>query len=233
MYKIIKLRGSIFCPPIKYSKSFVAELVNELHDFTPMLIRDNSMISSIMEWQLISPDNNENLVFSNNKIDFIKNVDYDVKDTKNNEFVERCISIFKKIMEIKKYECTRMALAPTVLISNNNSVNDLKFLFDKIFNIHLFKENELSTSNISQVYRIPENLKEVNIIMNYVVNFHSENTIIIENGKNILREQYMVDFDINTFANPQYRFDIESVMDFYHKSITFFYSFYDAYLNEK
>ena len=73
MYKIIKLRGSIFCPPIKYSKSFVAELVNELHDFTPMLIRDNSMISSIMQWQLISPDNNESLVFSNNKIDFIKN----------------------------------------------------------------------------------------------------------------------------------------------------------------
>lgn len=227
MYNIKSLRGTIFCPPIQYSKEFVANLGSVVEGYLPILIRDNNSLPIFPVWQLSSPDERELLSFNGEKIDLIHMVESEINDEQVNTFCQRCKVVFGRIMELTGNPSTRIALAPTVIVAENG-VRPTN-LFNRLFNIHELDGVELDSSNLSQVYRVEKMIVEKSVTINFVANFKAENELItIGNGKQ-LRVRYVCDFDINTMPLPQYRFNNAEVNGFFDSVPVYFSQFYSKY----
>ena len=230
MYNIKNLRGTIFCPPIKYTKEFVASLADVVNDYVPVIVRDNGALPVLPIWQLSSPDEKELLLFNGEKVDLVQIIEGEINDDKIYLFAERCKLVFSKIMEITGYVCTRIALAPSVIITEKGTRPSI--LYNKLFSINLFDGVQLDTSNLSQVYRVDKIINNKQIKFNFVANFHMENELVNVGGVNQMRERYMGDFDINTMVNPEYRFSDTDVKEFFNISPSLFTAFYNVYLGE-
>jgi hypothetical protein len=229
MYNIKTLRGTIFCPPIQYSKDFVASLAPIVEGYLPILVRDNNTLPIFPVWQLSSLDEKELLAFNGEKIDLISVVESEINDEQVRAFCERCKVVFGKIMELTGNPSTRMALAPTVVITQNGSrPTDL---YNRIFNVHEFDGVELDSSNLSQVYRVEKMIGEKNVIINFVSNFKAENELITTGNGNQIRVRYLCDFDVNTMPLPQYRFNKADVEVFFDSAPTYFSRFYNKYFD--
>lgn len=226
MYNIKTFRGTIFCSPIKYSKDFVASLGEMCDGYLPIIVRDNSFLPELPVWQLSSPDEKEKIMFNGEKIDLIQIVDGIVDDETVRTFSERCKMIFSKIMEVTSYSCTRIALAPSVVVTENEVSSSP--LYNRLFAIRMFQDTHLNSSNLTQVYKVNKQLGEKEITINHVVNFHAERELV----DNQIRDRYMGDFDINTMFNPRYMFSIDDVNQFFDFAFSNFKEFYNLYFAE-
>lgn len=223
MYNIKTFRGTIFCAPIKYSKEFVAALGDLIEGYLPVIVRDNGALPVLPVWQLSSPDEKEAILFNGEKIDLVQIVEGTVDNEALHVFSERCKVVFSKILEVTGYPCTRVALAPSVIVTENGVSS--ASLYDRLFAIREFQGSHLDSSNLSQVYRVNKNLGAKEIKINHVVNFHADSELVI----NQIRERYIGDFDINTMMNPEYKFsrdDVSAFFDFASDSFTAFYNLY-------
>lgn len=223
MYNIKTFRGTIFCTPIKYSKEFVAALGDMIEGFLPVIVRDNGVLPVLPVWQLSSPDEKEAILFNGEKIDLVQIVEGTVDNDALHIFSERCKVVFSKILEITGSSCTRVALAPSVIVTENGVSS--ASLYNRLFAIREFQGNCLDSSNLSQVYRVNKNFGSKEIKINHVVNFHANSELVI----NQIRERYIGDFDINTMMNPEYKFsrdDVSAFFDFASDSFTAFYNLY-------
>ena len=230
MYNIKILRGTIFCPPIKYTRDFVNSLVGVVDDYVPILVRDNNALPIMPTWQLISPDEKDYLAFNGDKIDLIRIVNSIMDDFSLTAFTERCKAVFGKILKVTGNLCTRIALAPTVIITENG--NKPTSLYSKIYNINAFQGTPLATSSLSQVFRIDKSIEGKDVKINLVANFHPENEMVNNDGVNQLKEYYLCDFDVNTMVNPNYKFNVAGVNDFFDIAPDCFKLFYSLYLSE-
>lgn len=226
MYNIKTFRGTIFCAPIKYSKEFVAALGDLIGGYLPIIVRDNSALPVLPVWQLSSPDEKEAILFNGEKIDLVQIVEGIVDNDALRVFSERCKVVFSKILEISGYSCTRIALAPSVIVTENGFSS--ASLNNRLFAIREFQGNSLDSSNLSQVYRINKNLGVKEIKINHVVNFHADSELVI----NQIRERYIGDFDINTMVNPEYKFSIDDVSAFFDFASESFTAFYNLFFPE-
>ncbi len=230
MYNIKTLRGTIFCPPIKYSRDFVSSLSDLTEGYTPVLIRDNGA-QPLPVWQLLSPDEKEVIQFNNgDKIDLVQVVENNENDARIHEFSERCKMVFEKILVIKESPCTRIALAPSIIITEKG-VSSVS-LYKRVFAIRDFQGANLESGNLSQVYRVNQYFDTREIKINHVVNFHAESELVPISGVNQIRERYIGDFDINTMVNPEYKFSIDNVKTFFDFATTNFIAFYNLYFPE-
>ena len=227
MYNVKTLRGTIFIAPIKYSKEFVAGLNSVLADYMPVLVRDANILPVLPSWQMTSPDESEVLLFNGDKIDLVKNVNSDVDDAFMASFSEHCKAVFVKIMELTGYVCSRIALAPSVVISENATRPDA--LYERLFGIKEFQNARPDISNVSQVFRVIKSIGGKDIKINHVANFHVENDVVTVNGRNQLRERYLCDFDINSMVDPNYRFGVEDVKEFFTVIPASFKDYFNLY----
>lgn len=223
MYNIKTLRGTIFCPPTKYTKEFVASLGNLCEGYLPVIVRDNGALPVFPIWQLSSPDDKEAILFNGEKIDLVQVVGNEIDDAAVHAFSERCKIVFSKILELKSRPCTRIALAPSVIITDKG-VNSTP-LYNRLFAIRVFDGSNLESSDLSQVYRINKTLGTNEVKINHVANFHAESELVI----NQIHERYMGDFDINTMVNPDYKFTIDDVKAFFDFATNSFNAFYKLY----
>ena len=227
MYYIKTLRGTIFCPPIQYSKEFVANLGAIVEGYLPILIRDNNALPIFPVWQLSSPDEKELLAFNGEKIDLISVVESEINDEQVSAFCERCKVVFGRIMELMGNPITRIALAPTVVITENGVRPTA--LYNSLFNVHEFDGVELDSSNLSQVYRVEKAIGEQKVKINFVANFKAENELITTGNGNQLRVRYVCDFDVNTMPLPQYKFNYADVSGFFDSVPAYFAHFYNKF----
>lgn len=227
MYNIKTLRGTIFCPPIQYSKEFVASLSGIIDGYLPILIRDNNALPVFPVWQLSSIDGKELLAFNGEKIDLISVVESDINDEQVSAFCERCKAVFGRIMELTGNPSTRIALAPTVVVSENGARPTE--LYNRLFNVHEFDGVELDSSNLSQVYRVAKMIGEKSVTINFVANFKAENEFIPIGNGNQLRVRYVCDFDLNTMPLPQFRFNIADVKIFFDSATAYFSQFHNRF----
>lgn len=229
MYKIKNIRGTIFCPPVKYTKEIVSSLAEILNDYTPVLVRDSSLppFVTIPTWQMIAPDESEVLFCNGDKIDLIKNYGVEIDDAEITKFANHCKDVFSKIMEQTGYACSRVAIAPTVIVTENGVRPD--DLYHRLFGIQEFQHTIPAISNVSQVFRVNKTIGGKDIVINHVANFHAENEVANINGRNQLIETYQCDFDINTMVDPNYRFGIEEMKEFYGLSNSCFIDYYNLY----
>ena len=227
MYRIKSLRGTIFCPPIKYTKQFVETLAVTLEGYLPVLIRDSNALPILPMWQLLSPDEKEVLAFNGEKIDLVKTVEAEINEEQIVAFCERCKDVFGNILEATGFVSTRIALAPSVVVTENGDRPTV--LYNKLFNVKEFGQTQLDTSNVSQVYRVRKSLGGNPRMINYVANFKAENELITTANGNQLRMRYMCDFDVNTMPQPDYKFTIAEVNEFFGMAPVSFVEFYNAY----
>lgn len=226
-YKIAMLRGTMFCTPIKYSREFVEGLAGVADGYVPILMGGGEMFSMVPAWQLISHDEKEVLAFNGEKIDIIKVVDSEMDSTGLKMFGERCKEVFAKILEMMDYASTRVAFAPSVILTEN--ADKPMALFSRLYRILTFRECPLETSNLSQVFRVTKEIQGKKVLVNHVANFHSDNQLINERGINRVRERYMCDFDINTMVNPDNKFTVSGVNEFFDMGSDCFEEFYNIY----
>ena len=226
MYNIKTLRGTIFCSPIKYTKEFVASIGDLCEEYLPVIVRDNGALRVIPVWQLSSPDEKEVILFNGEKIDLVQIVEGTVDNDALRVFSERCKAVFSKILEVTGYPCTRVALAPSVIVTENGVSS--ASLYNRLFVIREFQGNSLDSSNLSQVYRVNKNFGAKEIKINHVVNFHADSELVI----NQIREWYIGDFDINTMVNHEYKFSIDDVSSFFDFASDSFTAFYNLYFPE-
>lgn len=230
MYRIKTLRGTVFCPPIRFTKEFVNDLSGTIDGYLPILVRDSNTLPIFQVWQLSSPDEKELLAFNGDKIDLIQVVEAEVDDDLIHSFSERCQAVFGRILEITGAVCTRIALAPTVIITENGERPSE--LFDRLFNVREFASVQLDSSNFSQVYRVDRSIGGSVIKINHVASFKAENELISTANGNQLRLRYMCDFDVNSMPHPEYRFNSVGINDFYRMAPDFFADFYRIYFAE-
>lgn len=230
MYRIKTLRGTVFCPPIRFSRDFVNDLSGTIDGYLPILVRDSNTLPILQVWQLSSPDEKEVLAFNGDKIDLIRVVEAEVDDGFIHSFSARCQAVFGRILEITGAVCTRVALAPTIIITENGDRPGA--LYDRLFNVREFARVPLDSSNLSQVYRVDRPIGGSVIKVNHVANFKAENELISTANGNQLRLRYMCDFDVNTMPHPEYRFNSVGVIDFFRMVPDYFADFYRIYFAE-
>ena len=227
MYNIKTLRGTIFSSPIQYSKEFVTSLAGIVDGYLPMIIRDNNALPIFPVWQLSSPDEKEMLVFKGEKIDLIRAVEEGINDEHICEFTKRCKTVFGKILKETSNPCSRIALAPSVIVTENGTKPTE--LYNRLFCIHEFDGVDLDSSNVSQVYRVERDIGEKNVKMNFVANFKLENELISTGKGNQILLRYICDFDLNTMPLPEYRFTIDDVNRFFDIAPASFIQFYNIF----
>ena len=230
MYNIKTLRGTIFCPPIKYTKEFVASLGDLGEGYLPVLVRDNGALPVLPIWQISSPDEKEMILFNGEKIDVVQIVEGEIDDDAIRTFSERCKDLFSRILGTTGYPCTRIALAPSVIVTEKG-VNSAP-LYNRVFAVREFQHTNMDSSNLSQVYRVNKVIGSNNILVNHVVNFHAESELVTVSNINQIRERYMGDFDINTMVNPAYKFSVDDVKAFFDMATANFAEFYNLYFGE-
>lgn len=231
MYNITTLRGTMFYTPLRYTRDFVNSLAGVVDGYLPALMRDPNALPVFQIWQLESPDQKELIAFNGNKIDLIKQVEGEMDDSGIASFAERCKAVFGRIMEATGNNVSpRIALAPTVVIANNGTRPET--LYNHLFACREFKNALLDTSNLSQVYRVVKSIGGKDIKINHVANFHADSQIVNIGAVNNIRERYICDFDINTMADPDYKFDKSEMEDFFSMSSGCFTDFYNYYFSE-
>ena len=222
------LRGTIFCPQIKYTKEFVIELNKFLADYMPVLIvPEGNFLPVSSMWKMVSSDEQDVLLFGGEKVDIIRKVYSSVNQTVIVDFTEYCKLVFEKILQLSGYTSLRLALAPTILITENGERPNS--LYDRLFSLREFQHSSPEISNVSQVFRVNKSICGHEVKVNHVANFHLENELVVINGVNQIKEYYLCDFDINTMANCGYKFDINSMKEFFDIAVTSFDDFYNLY----
>ena len=172
-------------------------------------------------------DGTERLIFQPQKIDFILNKESSYSERDIDEFSKKCDKIFSKILELRNAKASRLAIAPTFKYIGD--ISTLKSFIQKIYATRVFKEEALDNCEFSQVYRVNENIGDSVFKINYLSKFYTSGNIVIVNGVNTIQEYNLVDFDINTFNDTNYSFDIDLVKTFFSKSSGFCSDFMTLY----
>lgn len=231
MYNITNLRGTMFYTPLRYTRELVASLTDVVDGFIPAFVRDPKALPMFQLWQLESLDQKELLAFNGDKIDLVKHVEGEMDNNAIVAFAERCKTVFGKIMDVTgNNPSPRVALAPSVMVANNGARPDA--LYGRLFSAREFKNTPLDTSNLSQVYRVVKSIGGKDVKINHVANFHTDSQIINLGAINNLRERYICDFDINTMADPDYKFEKLGMEEFFSISSACFADFYNYYFSE-
>lgn len=203
-FSVKKYRGSIFLsqfiPSDKDLIKKISDLLNVANatiiERTPQVGAEQE-ITSLKEWDYISPHNEIQIKFQNQKVDIERkyNSVFSVDSLKS--FSEQCAKIFALIISYKPQKMTRLAIAPTF-----KYIGDIRMLLDKV-NSFYSKNDFMGSQNgkldFSQVYRYTENVGNKSICLNYFAKFFINNEIQIEDGKLKISDEALLNFDINTF----------------------------------
>ena len=229
------LRGSVFMPQMTFNWEFISAIQTMLPNYIPSVISDTpqvikGMLLSPGDWILSSPDDNIRIVFQAQKVDYIINTNIEYTQDIVSTLANNCNQIFKRIMEITGMRASRLAIAPTLEYKGDTTL--FKNFVNKIYAKNTFKESKVDNCDFSQVFRVDEEINGKQFIVNYLSKFYVATPIVVVNGINTIQEVNMVDFDINTFVNPEYSFDTNATSDFFQKGAGFCSEFLLWYIGE-
>lgn len=223
---ITNLRSSVFMPLLPFEKGNIQELEKIVPDFLPALSMPNSINVGGMvieqsgtNWMMVSTDRKQKIIFQDNKIDFISEIELTYSKDVIEKFSELSNSIFEKVMVLSGVMANRLAIAPQIKI--NDTEENVKTWVNTIFNKNEFKSTQLEANEFSQIYRVNEEISEKTYLLNYLSKFSSQKSLVKKDGKNSIVDQFLLDIDINTFVNPNYVFNQDSVKDFFDRACDF------------
>ena len=211
------VRGTIFMPQVKPNVDIIQQLGTVFPDWIPSIDNPdvntrNKIVSVSGQWMLIAPDNNERIVFTPQKVDYLSFfiTEYSVEEM--NSRMKRCKEVFDKIINIMNYSVTRIAFAPAFVININEK--EYNQLLASIFSRSQFKDSELIETNFIQTFYVEEKIADRKIMMNYISKFETERYVQNVDGINQVVPIYTIEFDINTRTNEAITFSKEDVERF-------------------
>ena len=226
------LRGSIFVPKISLTSKLITS-INQL--FVDYVISNymqpfpNGAMITSDGITLSSPQGDIMIQFLPQQINYIKKISskYDIDEI--SKFADECKKTFVNILSVMSVATTsRIAIAPTLRYENDTDA--IKTFYSDVFKKDKFNDALMDNWEFTQVFRLNKNLVEKNIKHNFVSKFYLANNpnrgITDLSLPNIA---YMIDLDINTFANNSYAFDAKSLEDFFDKSVEYCKDFIDFY----
>lgn len=239
--ELVGIRGTIFIPQIPFSweltNKFLALSDNLIPSVnttsSPIFTEGQTMNPTVIspgEWSLSSPDGNLKVIFNGQKTDVLRRASCNYSIVAIDEFGKLCRSIFDIISESSGSKCTRLAIAPT--FEYMGSRDSIVTFADDCFRRNRFKDAKLDNCDFSQVFRVPENISEMIVTLNYLSKFYSINKIVSRDGINQLAEAFMIDFDINSIVNPEIVFNRDAICEFFTKSADYCEDFLSFYFNE-
>lgn len=230
------IRGTMFYPRIPFSLPEANRLLGRLRDFFPVVYgspqMDGSVVYSPGDWELRTIDGNIRLMFSAQKIDYIEFGQKDYSREIIEEFTRKCSNIFIEIAEAHGQPSSRLAIAPSFL--RQISFTEAKGILDSVYTESkmTFGGAQLDNCEFSQVFRPMKTIVDVDIAVNYLSKFSTENVIPVSDGVAKQEKVIKVDFDINTMPISGISFPIESIRDFYVKAPSFCEEFYQFYFSD-
>lgn len=234
---ITNLRSSIFLPLLPFKKENIEALNKIVPDFLPALSMSNSINVAGMlieqsgaNWMMVSTDRKRKIVFQDAKIDFISEIELVYSKDAIKKFAVFSNSIFKIVMDLSGVRANRLAIAPQIKI--NDTEEHVKTWVNSIFKKNEFKRAQLDINEFSQIYRVNEVISEKTYLLNYLSKFSSQKSIIKKDGKNAIVDQFLLDVDINTFVDPNYEFNQNSVKDFFDRACDFCEDLINFYFNK-
>lgn len=240
--KTANIRGSIFVPKVAYNTVNLDKMRTAFPDFmptvlSPMAIPDVIYAVGAMNnnaWRLISPDQMATISFYDDKIDIIINKEAmpysEIEIAKcSSQFFE----LFKKIYDAFGFSSIRLALAPTLFLPFTEDAPFTVTDFTKrIYSFNQFQGSSVDNCDFSQVFRVNRQLNNKNYLINHLTKFSTE-FFQEQKGDTIHTGQRMtISMDINTFVNPQYKFEEKEMYDFYDQSPKWCEELIHSYFNE-
>jgi hypothetical protein len=215
-------RATIFTNKVPYNTMNVKRALNLFNnkEYLPGKYQPNILplsgiskdISLDFGWELSLSDEKEYeaIIFQDNKIDIVRK---QVKGSSidENSFLSFSIDAVKKIVDTFGVKVYRIAYAPSyVKILKNETISNFS---GKFFKNNLYRNKNIETFTFQNVYRINEQIKDENILINYIVKIEIGNII----SETVDSSCAVISNDINTFQNIDKEFEMVSIEDFYTK----------------
>jgi len=228
--KITNLRGTVFTQRIPLDNNSLTKLLPLFPNFSVEMVPTAQEaafpIPMAFNWSLVNEKKDCRVIFSNNTIDIVREIYIDYTEDAIKEFAELCQKSYKAIFAEYKNVVSRMALAPTLKVELSGREEFVE-LSNKIASIKSFKETPISTMSFTDVYRVNEEICGNSVMINYLSNFNSSETI--EGGTVAPVKEVVFAADINTFQLAHNEFNDSHLVDFYQKVADWYLDFYRFY----
>lgn len=238
LLQISDFRASLFMPQIPYNNKTLQEILPMFEGFVPSIMQPTLELAENQQprivntpnsqWALITGDRTIEIIFNENKVDVLihgKN-QYSIELLK--ALAKQAYELLAKLVDKFGNMSSRLAIAPTLAIEGITEDKIASFACSK-FTKSRFKDCEMSNASFTNVYRVTEKICDTNYVNNYNIKIKTLNSLNIENNIIKIINSLVCELDINTFPDPQYRFDIKKIEEFYTQSPDWTNTFIDYY----
>lgn len=220
--KILNLRCTVFT-------NRVVPFIPNLSRSILKLFGEDSFISAILpmplitpvnggSWELISSDSYLSVLFDQNKIDFICNMqvkptvlkEYDAKT-----FLDFCVEKIEGIKGILNCNFIRLAYSPQYEIADVS----IPEVADQFFKTTKFHNKEMANYSMSNTFIKDEKILDTPVELNFLANWgiverRLKSTAL---GIETVQDVIICTFDINTSSRQRISYSVEALKDFYEK----------------
>ncbi len=241
---ITEMRGTIFAPQIIYNTDNMTRilgLLNPSEGYVPSIRQQQPSLqinnggitinspSKNPEWELLSSDRKQRIVFGEQKIDIIRQINNNIIGGEESQFTAYCSSIFSLLIEEFNIEATRLAFAPSY-VAELSEHSDITHFSNSIFCKKAFMGSSLDNCNFNNVFRVDVTINGKNIKINFVSVFSDGNKIETKNNVTAIRNCLFFNIDINTLPGVGYKFNLDDVKYFFENKVVELNSqFYELY----
>lgn len=220
--KLLNLRCTVFT-------NRVVPFIPNLSRSILKLFGEDSFISAILpaplippvnggSWELISSDSYLSVLFDQNKIDFVCNMQ--IKPTVLQEynartFLDFCIKKIEEIKEILNCNFIRLAYSPQYEIADIS----IPELADQFFKNTKFHDKEMSNYSMSNTFIKNEKILDTPVELNFLANWGIAERRLKSTAFGIETVQDVITctFDINTSSRQRINYNMNVLKDFYEK----------------
>lgn len=235
---IADFRASIFMPKIPYNNETLQQLLPLFPGFVPSIIQPAIEISgnqppqfvgtASSTWELVSSDNKIHVVFADGKIDVLIHTKTSYTKETIAMLSKQSEEYFKIIMDKFGNMSSRLAIAPTLSVENIDERN-LNIFISSQFNKKSYKDGVINNGSFTNVFRVNENINGESFLCNYNIKVKTVNELQAERNTIRIINSLISEIDINTFPNPQYRFNVNHISDFFDRAHELTEPFVDFY----
>ena len=228
--KIINLRGTVFTQRIQLDNNSLTKLLPLFKDFSVEMVPVGGNapfpVPVSFNWGLVSSAKDCRITFGNNAIDIVKTLNVDFSEKVISEFTQFCKDSYLAIISQFSSIVSRMAIAPTLKLELEDNIEFIS-LTEKIASVQRFKDTPIGTMSFSDVYRVKEDIRGSQVLINYLSNFNAAEKF--EGGEGTTIKEVVFSSDINTFQLSHNEFRAEDVGDFFSKVDSWYLDFYSFY----
>lgn len=220
--KILNLRCTVFT-------NRVVPFIPDLSRSILKLFGEDSFISAILpmplitpvnggSWELISSDSYLSVLFNQNKIDFVCNMQIKptvLKEYDARTFLDFCVEKIEGIKEILNCNFIRLAYSPQYEIADVS----IPEVADQFFKTTKFHNKEMANYSMSNTFIKDEKILDTPVELNFLANWgiverRLKSTAL---GIETVQDVIICTFDINTSSRQRISYSVEALKDFYEK----------------